>query len=410
MKLHAEVIAIGNEVLNGFVINSNAACIGQRLLEAGVKVLFHQTVPDTEKEIMDAMELALSRSSIVICTGGLGPTLDDCTRAAAAKLFQSPFHLDEKVASDLRSRYKGRPISLENQATVPTKATVFINKIGTAPGLLFERDRRLLFLLPGIPLEMEPMLIHQVIPEIVSRFPQRTFDKRRVFHLYRQSESQIDPTLRLLKERYPAVSLGIYPRQGSVTVHLYKDSPAPDAEHQLERASQSFKQFFESYIFSSETFATPASALQQRFIEKGWSLAAAESCTGGSIATEICAQAGASSYFLGGIIAYSNEAKENLLKVDAATIAAYGAVSRETAEAMARGALKAFNSDFAIATTGIAGPSGGSPEKPVGTVWIAVAGKNKNAHSVLLNLKGNRAANVRRTGTLAFAELWDYIK
>ncbi len=378
--MKTELIVIGNEVLSGHTVNTNLAFIGKILDESGYSLMHETVILDDRSQIILAMREALDRSDIVISTGGLGPTLDDVTRLAAAELFDSSFHVDQTVLNQLKIRFGDRLSTVEDQATVPKKARVLLNKVGTAPGLIFEENGKTLILMPGVPNEMHPMLEEQVVPFIQKQYPISSKFHRRALQIFEVCESNIDSFVRKIQPRYPDIQFGIYPGLGIVSVTLaVKAANQSEADELLHKPYQELETFFATNCFESKN-GSIEEAVHHLFTEKGWTLSCAESCTGGALSARITAQPGASVYFLGSIVCYANSVKSSVLEIPDELIEDKGAVSKEVVSAMAEGVLKVSGSDFAVAVSGIAGPSGGSSEKPVGTVWCAVSHRRGKPH------------------------------
>jgi nicotinamide-nucleotide amidase len=408
--MRIELIVIGSEVLSGQTLNTNLAGIGQMMGDAGY-ALFQETVlTDSHEVLKSGMEQALKRSDLVIATGGLGPTLDDVTRKAAAELFDSPFHLEDKVVRHLQMRFGNALSSIEDQATVPSKAHILLNHVGTAPGLIFESSVGTLILLPGVPNEMRPMFAEQVIPYMREKFPLKETVFRKSLHIFELAENVVDTELRKLKEVHPLVDFGIYPGLGIVSVSLSATAKsALEAEALLHPPYQELEAFFATNCFTSDS-GTIEEAVQHLFLEKGWTLSIAESCTGGALSARITQHPGASGYFLGSIVAYANHVKSQSLGVSSSLITEKGAVSQEVVVAMARGILSSTGSDFALAVTGVAGPSGGTAEKPVGTVWCAVLHKDGEPHIWQLHCPWTRKMIITRSINSLLSNLLTYSK
>lgn len=398
-----EVVAIGNELLQGHIVNTNAAEIGKALFTAGYYCRRQSVLPDAKALLKKGLHEALQHHQVVITTGGLGPTCDDTTRQVAAELFDSPVAINAELSADLKKRYGDLPISLEDQATVPTKAFLIKNPLGTAPGFIFNDGKRTLILMPGVPPEMRAMLNAQVIPYLLKHFPPKMITKATA-HFFALSESAIDPAIRDLEKRFPTIQFGIYPSQGTLTIRASTDEGEPSL---VNAAINALIQRFPKKYFSSESIEE---AIQELFIQNNWTLSTAESCTGGAIAAKLTKIAGASNYFIGSIVSYSNEMKKSLLHVPKDTLDTHGAVSEQTVSAMATGVLTATGSTFAIAVSGIAGPTGGTPEKPVGTVWIAIAKQGEPPFCKLLHARGNREMNIERSVNAALGDLLTYCR
>lgn len=405
-----EVVAIGEEVLSGMTVNTNAAFISQELLKAGLSVHRHSVLSDDPVVLGEGLQEALNRSQIIICTGGLGPTLDDCTRQVAAKLFESDFSYFEEIEAELKTRYGTVLVSLRDQATLPSKAKLLKNPIGTACGLVFRDHRGLLILMPGVPVEMRKMLVEQVIPYLIQIFPVEKRWNSLSIHLYGISESGVDPLLRQLKEKYSNVEFGIYPNLGLLTVQVKcLANSEENAKKLLLPIYNQIKEAFAKHVYESPS-GKIEETVQQLFIERGYTLSLAESCTGGAIAERLTSLSGSSAYFVGGIVAYSNELKQTILGVSEQTLKEKGAVSPEIAEEMLTGVLELTKSDFAISVTGIAGPTGGTVEKPVGTIWAAIGGRERKPYVWQVPARGNREMIIQRSVNAVLFALLRYVQ
>lgn len=403
--MQIEIVAIGTEVVTGTTVNSNAAFISHKLLEAGYRVSRHSVLHDDPTTLKEDLTTILNRSDLVITTGGLGPTHDDITREVLADLFNSEFSFDETVASDLSKRYTNLT-SLNDQATVPSKAKVLINPLGTAPGFIFEQDHKSLICLPGVPAEMKAMFEKYVLAYLKERFNAQINTYRTEFNLLETSESEVDPFLRESKKQNPEVEFGIYPRYGTVSVHLWiQSNDKNEALRKLNAASEVIKSNFGARFFESAS-GSIEEAIHLLFNEKNWKLSVAESCTGGTIAARLTRLPGASNYFQGSVVAYSNSWKENFLNVPTKLLTQHGAVSEEVVKAMAKGLLEKSESDFVVAISGVAGPTGGTLEKPVGTIWIAVGEKSGEIHAWKLHRRGNRDIIIESAATISLGKLY----
>lgn len=406
--MRIEIIAIGNEVLSGFTINTNAAYISNQLMELGYETAKHVVVRDDENELRQELQNALAENDLVICTGGLGPTCDDVTRQVAAELFESEFVLNEQIEEELKKRYGDFP-TIKDQATVPAKAKILKNEYGTAPGFLFSDGKSILILLPGVPLEMKEMFNREVKPYFLEHFPDRKRKFRLVLNMFQLPESAVDPTLRELKEKFPLVTFGIYPGQGTLSVHFSMVSNSEEEAMQyLRQPFDHVSKQFADHIFSlGESLESTVHSL---LIHKKLTLALAESCTGGAMAARFTALPGSSNYFLGSMVTYSNELKEKVLGVSRESLQTHGAVSPEVAKEMVLGLMKLTQCDIGISVTGIAGPDGGTPEKPVGTVWGAICKKGEEPYVWKLWAKGNRQMVIERSINALMAKLYKIIK
>lgn len=403
-----QVITIGNELLSGLVINTNAAYLCRELSVLGLRVDSYHTIPDDRIALKQRLKQALLESSLVICTGGLGPTLDDNTRQVAAEIFDSGFRFDDGIADSLRERYGDHLASLHNQATVPAKATVLPNQIGTAPALVFEAKSVTLILLPGVPLEMHSLFELSVKPYLEKHLPAIVKRATEYLVLTATTEDQADPVLRTITEAYPHIDVGIYAKPGALTIALSAPISHNTTTRDLEQAKELIvEQFADRLVLAPR--GNIEEAIQELFIQRGLTLSTAESCTGGAIATRLTSVPGASQYFFGSIVSYSNTLKHRLLSVAQETLEQHGAVSEETAIEMARGGLIASGSDYCVAVTGIAGPTGGSDQKPVGTVWIAVANRAGFALTWRLAARGPRAKIIEYSVNTALCRLWQAV-
>ncbi|MBS0622001.1 MAG: nicotinamide-nucleotide amidohydrolase family protein [Verrucomicrobia bacterium] len=386
-----EVIAIGDEVLSGFTPNTNAAFISHILFDRGYRIARHTALPDEEDPLLEGLRGALKAQDVVICTGGLGPTVDDVTRGILAKLTDSTLELHEEVKKRLQLRLGLHFPLLDEQSTSPSKATPLHNPMGTAPGLFFQLGKKLLFVLPGVPREMEA-IFPEVLRILEAQFPPPPQERGAVLHFFQIAEIDLDTALRA----FPKTKVGLYPHLGFVTVRLLGE--------QVEQARQEL-----SHAFGSRLFASPSGSLEEAVhlacINNKLTLAAAESCTGGGVSERLIRFPGASEFFKGSIVAYSNEIKEKLLAVNPSTLLKYGAVSEETVVEMVRGLLPLMEVDVGVAISGIAGPTGGTLEKPVGTVCFAAMRRGKEPVFSTLRFAGSRAAVIERSINHALAEL-----
>lgn len=371
-----EIVTIGNELLSGMTRDANAYYLAGRLSIQGITPSRFTTIGDEESALYQGLQQALKRSNWVVCCGGLGPTVDDHTRSVVSEIFQVPLVQNLQVVEELNRRYGSQLIALEDQAMVPQGAEIFLNKTGTAPGFVMRSDQGGLIVLPGVPVEFQNLVDEQVLPWIERIGFTKKEEERVCLYLAQVSESQIDPYLRQIQEKYPEISLGIYPGIGQVRVQLAHKSQAV-----LESAVATIKESFSKNIYPCH-LKTIQAALHTLLQKKKMQLAVAESCTGGKIAELLTQNPGASRSFLGGIVAYSDAVKMQFLGVSPSTLQKYGAVSEPVAEEMLEGILQKTGADCGIAVTGIAGPLGGSPDKPVGTVVVAVGCKNGQRHIV----------------------------
>ena len=382
--MDCEILTVGTELVLGFTVDTNAAEMARALAEAGIRVRRRASVSDELADVRQALAAALERCGTVIVTGGLGPTPDDLTRQAAAEVFGARLVHDPAVLADLEEKYRRRgiaqmPESNRRQADVPEGATVLPNPIGTAPGLWIDDGHgRLAILLPGVAKEMRGLMESEVIPRLRSRGRTedggpRTVIRSRTLRTAGIPESaladQVGDEKRVLP---PGLSLAWLPSLAGVDLRLTAwNLGEEEARAALGQAAGALRAKLGAHLYSEN--GEDLAAVVLRALEgQGAKLAVAESCTGGLLGARLTAVPGSSRVFVGGVTAYANEAKLGLLGVSAEAIAEQGAVSEEVARQMARGVARALDAQAAIAVTGIAGPDGGTPSKPVGTVWIAV--------------------------------------
>ncbi len=376
--MQATVITIGDEILIGQIVDTNSVSIARRLNEAGIVVHEKCSIGDDADEIVRTLDRALAASQVVVLTGGLGPTKDDITKKTLARRFGSAMRYDEAVALHVERMLTSRGIAFNalnrSQAEVPACCKVLFNRHGTAPGMWFETaDDRVVVSLPGVPFEMEHLMEEEVMPRLKAHFALRQIVHRTLI-TSGLAESVLAERIAPWEEALPDyLKLAYLPSAGIVRLRL--SAYEVDGERigrEIEARFDELQRLIPAYVVGFETATVEAQA-HRLLTERRATLAVAESCTGGRLAAKFTAQAGASAYFLAGLVTYANEAKTRLLGVDAEAIRRHGAVSEEVARQMAEGARRATGADYALATTGIAGPAGGTPEKPVGTVWIALA-------------------------------------
>ena len=374
--MNVEVINTGTEILLGSVLNTHVATLAHGLFPLGLRIERQITVPDGDA-IREALAAALARADIVIVTGGLGPTTDDITREITAELLGRPLRFNDEVMDDIAARFAARDLTVtarvSRQAQVPEGARVLSNAHGTAPGLYLacESEGRTvhLFLLPGPPRELKPMFEDFVLPILRPLVPDAAANECRVYHVLGIGESTVEDWVGESLLAIPGLELGYCARPGEVDVRCIGATAA------LEAAEKIIVGALGASIVTRDGLPLDQAVVEALAARKQ-TLATAESCTGGGIANRVTNVSGASAVFLAGYVTYSNEAKTRDLGVPADLIAQHGAVSPEVATAMAEGALRRAGTDWALATTGIAGPTGGTPEKPVGTVCIALARRN----------------------------------
>lgn len=400
--MQIEIVTIGNEVLSGRTLDTNFAWLARALEEISVPVGWHSTVGDTADRISEGLAHALGRADGVIMTGGLGPTPDDVTRKAVATLLGRPLQLDEGVLDAIRERSRRlkrkAPVSVESMALVPRGAEIWKNPEGAAPGLLILHKDKPVILLPGVPQEMEALAREFVIPYLRERSGRaiETFTLR----TYGVWESMLDEHIGDLPGGWPGATLAFLPSYFGVDLRVTVTGPTPLAVREVAlRAYNELYARVRSVVYAEGGHAME-DVVGAALVEKGWRIATAESCTGGLLAKRLTDVPGSSRYVERGFVTYSNESKVELLGVDPAVIAAQGAVSAAVAEAMAQGARERAKSDVGVGITGVAGPDGGSDQKPVGTVFIAVATPDADVVRVF-RMAGSRATIRERAAQTA---------
>ena len=413
--IKATIITIGDEILIGQIVDTNSVSIAKHLNTAGITVHEKISIGDTASQIEQTLARALAQSEVVIITGGLGPTKDDITKHTLAKIFASGMHEDKRVADHVRTMLERRGIEYnalnQGQAMVPDCCTVLFNAHGTAPGMWFEDTKgRVTISLPGVPFEMEHLMEDEVMPRLKAHFALHA-NIHRTMITSGLPESMLAARIEEWEDALPQnIKLAYLPAPNIVRLRL-SAYDAEDGEAMRAQIDAEFDKLYKiipDHIVGFEG-ATVQELIHNILIEKGLTLATAESCTGGAIASRFTAMAGASAYFLGGVVAYANEAKRDILGVNYDDITSYGAVSEQVARQMAEGARRVTGADYAIATTGIAGPTGGTAEKPVGTVWMAVATPTQTI-AVLRNCGTDRGQIINRASAYVIEMLYKELK
>jgi len=408
----AALVAVGNELLYGQTVDTNAAWLGRSLAAMGVELRRKFTVADVREEIQKAVRAALEGADVVLVSGGLGPTRDDLTKEAVASLLGLGVHLDEALLAALAERFRARgydklPAPNRTQAEVPDGALVLRNDHGTAPGLGMETDGRLVVLLPGVPRELRGIFEGDLSALLRRRFADRLQPvHHRVIHTTGVAESRLAELVEpLLPTDMGPVGLAFLPDLRGVDLRLSaKGVDEAEAEAWLDRIEQALEPAVGKWRFEAES-GDVVESLQAELLARGMTVATAESCTGGLVAKRITDRAGSSEVFVGGVVAYSNSVKVAELGVRPEDLERHGAVSEPVARQMAKGVKERFGASAGIAITGIAGPGGGSPEKPVGTVWLAIA-VGDSIEARLINLPGDRTAVRERAAQAALGWLY----
>lgn len=375
----AALLSIGTELTRGELVNTNAAWLAEELTKLGFEVVEHATVDDDEDRIVAAMRRFARSSRIIIVTGGLGPTSDDRTTAAAARAAGLRLHRDPSVVEDIRRKFEafGRvmPESNAKQADFPEGASILPNPVGTAPGFSMQLEQARFFFVPGVPREMKHIFVESIVPTIASQAERRTHQIR--IKTFGMTESGVAQALRGLEEEFPGLTLGYRAHFPEIEVKVHaRASSGAEAERLSSAVADEVRAILGDAVFGSEADSF-AEVVGNTLRDRGKTLAVAESCTGGQVGEMLTRAPGASDYLLLDAVVYANSAKEAVLGVSPELLRAHGAVSSETAAAMAEGVLRVAGADIAVSITGVAGPGGGTDDKPVGTVWFGLARKGE---------------------------------
>ncbi len=406
--MQATIVTIGDEILIGQIVDTNSVSISRHLNRAGIVVRRRLSIGDEREQIMRTVREAMAECEVTIITGGLGPTKDDITKKTLSDLFGGELRYDEQVGEHVRTMLEKRGVTFNElnrgQALVPDCCTVLFNYHGTAPGMWFECEGRVVISLPGVPFEMEHLMEEQVMPRLKERFALRSILHRTLI-TSGLAESMLAERIAPWEEALPPyLKLAYLPNPGAVRLRLSAyEVEGESVAREIDEQFAKLQALIPQYVVGFED-ATVQELIHRALTERGLKLAVAESCTGGRIASLFTAMAGASAYFEGSVVAYQNRIKEQLLGVSVESLAKYGAVSDEVVLQMAEGARALFKSDYAIATSGIAGPSGGSKQKPVGTVWMAVAGPKRTVCQ-LRHCGTDRGQIIERAAAYAIALL-----
>ncbi len=400
-----EIITIGDEILIGQIVDTNSAWMGEQLNLIGIKVHQITSVSDNAEHIVKALDEAKSRVDLILITGGLGPTKDDLTKHTLVNYFNTKLRFDENVYQHVKTLFArfGKEVTELNkkQAEVPESSTVIHNANGTAPGMWFEQGGKVFISMPGVPYEMKKMMSAEIIPRLKKKYSQPTIVHRTVL-TQGIGESFLSEIIadweNSLAEKN--IKLAYLPSPGMVRLRLSASGNEEAAlRNTVDEKVAELEKIIPQHIYGYEKDKLEG-IVGKLLKEKNHTLALAESCSGGLIAHMITSVPGSSNYFMGGVVSYSNQSKINQLGVKKETLEKHGAVSEETITEMALGAKQEFNTDWAVATSGIAGPDGGSAEKPVGTVWIAVAGP-AGIKAKKFQFGGDRERNIQVTAITA---------
>ncbi|MGE5629812.1 MAG: competence/damage-inducible protein A [Caulobacteraceae bacterium] len=407
--MKGEIIAVGTELLLGNIVNTNAQYLSEKLAELGIDVYYHLVVGDNLKRVADTIRTSLERSDLVITSGGLGPTDDDLTKEGVCEALGLKLLPNEEALKKVEAIFKkfGRPMPESNwkQGYAPEGSEIIENDNGTAPGILLEKNGKIVIMLPGPPKELKPMFEDKVLPYL--RTKEKSTIKSKVLRVIGVGESSAEEMLKGIFETQTNPTIAPYAKEGEVQLRITAKTEDPAiAEQMIEEMETRVREILKENVYGCND-ETLEGTVMKLLLEKKKTIATAESCTGGIIGGRLTEIPGASESFMGGVITYSNEMKMKLLDVKKETLELYGAVSSQTAEEMAEGVRKLSNTDIGISITGIAGPGGGSDEKPVGLCYIGIATGNKveshrfvftgNRNKIRWNASGKALDIVRRT-------------
>ena len=408
-----EIITIGDEILIGQIVDTNSAWMAAQLNKIGLSVVQITSISDQKEHIINALDEAKNRAKVILMTGGLGPTKDDITKLTLSSYFNMPLRQDEATLAHVEAIFArlNKPMidSNRNQAEVPDGCTVIQNINGTAPCMWFEVNGIIFVSLPGVPFEMMHLMEDEILPRLKKSF-ELPFIVHKTILTAGIGESFLAKEIEDIENSLPEhIKLAYLPKMGQVRLRLSsKGTNKEKIESEVNHYANLMMERLAEYLVASDDVALEK-AILDLMKANNMSLSTAESCTGGYISHLLTKHAGSSAVFAGGAVVYSYDLKESVLGVKHQTLANYGAVSEQTVTEMAAGAIKHFKTDYAIAVSGIAGPDGGMPGKPVGTVWIAVANKTKVV-AKLFNFGNQRLQNIERSATAAFTLLLKLLK
>lgn len=408
------IISIGDEILIGQTINTNAAYIGEKLTALGYEVIRNFTVGDEKQAILKTLKDAEDISDFIFVTGGLGPTHDDITRSCILEYFQTELVFDESTFERIKKLFERRNIPMpeinRDQAMVPKIAKVIPNDYGTAPGYDITKNGKRFFIMPGVPYEMKGMMEQTILPELKNYIQSKgVFYNQKILYTTGIPESALYSKLQDIRPLFDEVKVAFLPSQFGVKIRLSMRSESEELNLQkIKFVEDKIRERVNEYIYSDEDLPLEE-VIGKILTEKKLKLAVAESCTGGLICNRITNVPGSSNYFERGVVSYSNEAKIQILGVSPETIQKFGAVSEQTAIEMARGVRKISGADIGISTTGIMGPTGATETKPIGLVYIGYSDGEKE-FAKQYNFADNRVRNKERTSQAALELLWRMVK
>lgn len=407
--MKVEIITIGDEILIGQIVDTNSAWMAAELTKSGFEVTHIHSIGDSAQTIIEAIDPAFSRSDVVLMTGGIGPTNDDITKNTLCRYFDTKLTFSNEVLENIEKIFARRNISLNeltrNQALVPENCTIIQNKAGTAPILWFQRQSKVLVSMPGVPFEMKMAMTDDIIPRLRSQFSREDYLRQSAL-VTGITESALAIRLASFEKELPeGISLAYLPSFGVIKLRLFTRNTAnPDLFY---KQAEKLKNLIADLLIS-ETEKSLEELLGEKLQALNLTLSTAESCTGGLVAHKITSVPGASDYFKGSIVSYTDEVKNTILNVNKSDLDTFGAVSEEVVLQMARNCAELLKTDCAIAISGIAGPSGGSEDKPVGTVWICTYYQGKSM-AKKYNVGNFRRENIERSANMAMLQMWKMV-
>ncbi len=403
-NLRSEIITIGDELLIGQVVDTNSAFIASELNNAGIDVVQITSIADCHEVIVKTLKEAEKRADLILMTGGLGPTTDDITKVALCQFFKTSLVVNNDTLENIIHLFRNRGIAMTErnmkQAEIPASCIPLKNELGTAPGMWFVKNGKIFISMPGVPHEMRHMMKHYILPRLLEH-PRQGVILHKTVITGGLGESSLNDQLRAWEAALPPhIKLAYLPQPGVIRLRLTAHGSSRESlTKEIGEQVAALVNLIPEYIIGYDE-DTLEGVVGRLLTERKMTLATAESCTGGTIAHLITSVPGSSAYYTGTVVAYSNEIKENILAVSHESLVTYGAVCEAVVREMAQGIRKKFNVDFAVATSGIAGPDGGTPEKPVGTTWIAIA-TPKHTITRRYQFGDNRKGNIMRTAVTA---------
>ncbi|PIU69185.1 MAG: competence/damage-inducible protein A [Armatimonadetes bacterium CG07_land_8_20_14_0_80_40_9] len=410
--MNAEIISIGTELLLGQIVDTNSAYLSQKLAELGIDIYLKTTVGDNKRRILSALKKTLKRAELIITVGGLGPTQDDLTKKVIAQALNKEMILNKRVAKMIESYFlrQGLKFTENNlqQARFPQGAKIIYNPLGTAPGMIIKKEDKIIIALPGPPRELKPMFEEQIFPYLRKKKSKGMIIKSKVLRVVGLGESLVEERIKeILRQDSPTIAPLV--SQGEVHLRITaKGDNKSEIDKRIREVKKKIKRNLGDYIYG-EDLKTLEEVVANLLLKEKRTLSVAESCSGGLISHKLTNVSGSSNYYLGGIVCYSNKSKIDLLRVPKETIAQKGAVSRECAISMAKGVRMRFSADLGLAITGIAGPKGGTKDKPVGLVYIALADK-KTVQCQEFKFRGARIFIKQKASLSALDILRRYLK